>query len=127
LPKKALSITITCTNNNFVSAVVSETSIPGPPSRVAIKLGNFQTGPPNTTLPIPLGLRVADANNVAVPGVTVDFTDNGAGGILSPASAISDSSGMASTIYTTSGSTGTVKIPASSSGLPTVKFTETVQ
>lgn len=127
LPKKALTIAITCSSTSLVSAVFTETSIPGPPTRISIKLGNFQTAPPSTTLPTPLTVRVADANNVAVPGVPVDFTDNGVGGIISATPVTSDNSGMAATSYTTPPSTGTVKVTASTSGVPSVKFTVTVQ
>jgi hypothetical protein len=127
LPKKALTIQITCSSTSLVSAVFTETSVPGPPSRMSIKLGNFQTAAPSTTLPTPLTVRVADANNVAVPGVPVDFTDNGVGGIISATPVTSDNSGMAATSYTTPPSTGTVKVTASASGVPSLKFTVTVQ
>lgn len=127
LPKKALIISITCSNLNYVPAIFTETSIPGPPVHLAIKLGNLQTASAGTVLPTPLQVKVTDANLVPVPGVTVNFTDNGAGGILSPTSAATDGSGLATTTYTTPSTPATIKITASSPGLPNASFKETSQ
>jgi hypothetical protein len=87
---------------------------------MSIVSGNNQTAAPNTPLAAPLVVKVVDANSYGVPGVTVNFTDNGAGGTFGAKSVISSSIGTATAHYTTGPNTGTVTITASTTaGLKT--------
>ena len=127
LPPKPRAVTITCSSLGFISAVFSETSAVGPPVKMIIVSGNNQTVAPNTPLTAPLVVKVVDANSYGVPGVTVNFTDNGAGGTFVATSVITTSTGTAAAQYTTGPNTGTVTITASTAGLTALNFKVTVQ
>jgi hypothetical protein len=127
LPPSPRAVTITCSSPGFVSTLFSETGAVGPPVRMADTSGNLQIASPNTPLPAPLVLKVVDASGFGVPGVTVNFTDNGAGGTFVDGSVITNSMGKAAAQYTTGPKTGTVIITASSAGLKSLNFTVTVE
>ncbi len=127
LPKKAQTVRITCTSAGFVTGSFSEVGIAGPVSRQVIVSGNNQTGTVSTQLPAALVVQVLDPFSYGVPGVTVTFSDGGAGGTFSPAGAITDGVGKASTFYTTPNTAKTVTVTASTSGLNSPKFKVTVQ
>ncbi len=127
LPTKPKAITITCASPDLSPATFSETGIAGPPARINIVSGNNQVAPPNTLLPAPLVVKVADSHGNGVSGIAMSFTDNGAGGVFTAATGTSDSTGNVSTQYTTPGHTGKVKITASSNGVPSKNMTVTVQ
>jgi hypothetical protein len=126
LPKKSQTITITCTSTGFVASTFSEVGVAGPVSRAAIIAGNRQTGPVSTPLPAALTVQVFDPYSYGVPGVPVTFSDGGAGGTFSAASVTTNSTGEASTSYTTPSTAGTVTISASTTGITPVKFAEVV-
>lgn len=117
---------------NVTASVAGLTSITfkvtayGTPVRLAITGGNNQTASPSTQLPVTLGVAVFDSNNVGVPGVTLTFSDGGAGGSLSPSSAVTASNGRTSAIYTTPPTAGTFYVTASANGLSPIKFKVTV-
>ena len=127
LPSKPRAVTITCASPGYISALFGETSAVGPPARMRIVSGNYQTAAPNTALAAPLVVKVADANGFGVPGVTVNFTDNGAGGTFVATSVITSSLGTAPAQYTTGPNTGTVTITASTAGLTALNLKVTVQ
>ncbi|HVM91506.1 MAG TPA: Ig-like domain-containing protein [Terriglobales bacterium] len=127
LPPSVEVVSITCTSPTTTSAAFTEYSAPGVPTTLRIVSGNKQVAPPNTLLPSPLVVKVLDANGNLVPGVTVSFTDNGAGGSFSVPSAVTDSKGKATTQYTTGANTGKITITASAPGTNSVTFQETVQ
>ena len=124
LPSRVRGITITCSSPGYLSAVFSEKCASGPPKSMTITSGNNQTAPPNAPLPTSLVVQVADKNGLGVPGVTVNFTDNGAGGTFVAASVVTGSNGSASAQYTMGPKAGSVTITASSSGLKSVSFAE---
>ncbi len=126
LPLKPRAITITCTSKGYSSVTFSETSTVGAPVRMSIASGNNQTAPPNTPLTAPLVLKLVDAHGYGVPGVTVNLTDNGAGGTFAANPVVSDPSGTATAQYTTGSKTGKVTITASTTGLKPVNLTVTV-
>jgi hypothetical protein len=70
---------------------------------------------------------VFDAHGFGVTGVTVTFTDNGAGGTFVSNSVVTTSGGTATAQYTTGSKAGTVIITASSTGLTSVKLKVTVE
>jgi hypothetical protein len=74
-----------------------------------------------------LVVKVVDAKGFAVAGVTINFTDNGAGGTFVATSVVTGSNGTAAAQYTTGPNTGTVTITASTAGLKSVNLKVTVQ
>src|SRR4029077_13939092 len=100
LPTKAGYNTVTASGGGF-NASVQERAVAGNPTAMSIVSGNNQTGHPNTLLAQPLKVKVTDQFMNVVAGVTVNFTDNGAGGALSAPSVITNASGVASVSYTT--------------------------
>ncbi len=127
LPPKPRAVAITCSSKGYTSALFSETATVGAPVRLTIKSGNNQTAPPNTPLAAPLVVKVYDVLGFGVPGVTVNFTDNGAGGTFVATSVVTNSVGAATAQYTTGPKTGKVSITASSAGLNSVNLGVTVQ
>jgi hypothetical protein len=126
LPKKSYNVTITCTSTGFVAGTFSETAIAGPPTIQTIISGNNQTGVVNSPLAAPLVMEVRDQYHFGVPGLTVTFSDGGAGGSFSSPSTITDNLGNVSTAYTTPNNPGKITITASTGGLNPVSFKVTV-
>ncbi len=124
LPKKSKTVTITCTSTGFVTGTFSEVAVAGPVSRGIIVSGNSQTGLAGTQLPAALVMQVLDPFSFGVPGVLVTFSDGGAGGTFTVPAVTTDSTGQASTFYTTPNNPGTVTITASTTGITPVKFSE---
>lgn len=127
LPLKPRAVAITCSSKGYTSALFSETGTLGPPTHMGIASGNNQTAPPNTPLPAPLVTKVYDAHGFGVPGVTVNFTDNGKSGTFVANSVVTDAVGAATAQYTTGPITGKVTITASSAGLKSLNIVVTVQ
>ena len=119
------NITITASVSGLAPLLFHE-KIFGTPSRMVLSTGNNQTGPPSTVLPTALTATVLDANNIAVPNITVTFSDGGAGGTFSSTTAVTASNGKASVTYTTPAAAGVVNGTVSVAGVPVVKFKETV-
>lgn len=127
LPAVAKTFTVTASDGT-VSVNISEESTPGPGTNLTIVQGNNQSANPGKQLPKKLIVEVTDQYNNPISGVSVSFTDNGAGGTFSPASPVTTTSkGQASIGYTTGSTAGTVTISASTSTLGPVNFTETVK
>ena len=126
LPTKAETITITASYSTF-AVHIKEQSVAGNPTTQTLVSGNNQTGPPNTQLTNPLVVEVADTYGNPVAGASVNFSDNGAGGMFSADPVITGSNGQASVNYTTSSQAGAVSITASVNDVNSVVFTETVQ
>jgi hypothetical protein len=107
--------------------VVTAKSVVGPPSSFTISSGNNQSANRNTKLTKNLVVSLKDQYGNPISGVTVTFTDNGAGGIFSTTTPVTTTAGLASVSYTTGPTSGTVTISASISTLAPVNFTETVK
>ena len=76
------------------------TAAPGPPEEVVTASGDGQAAPRLSTLSDPLVVRVEDAHQNPVQGVTVDFIVIGGQGSVQPASVNTDAAGLASTSWT---------------------------
>jgi len=109
-----------------VKVNVSEQATAGPATAVSVVTGNNQTAHVNTKLPKSLVVGVSDQYGNGIPGLTVTFTDNGAGGTFSTTTPVTNAHGQATVTYTTPSQTGTVTINATYSTLPSAVFTETV-
>ena len=102
-----------------VAGCGSETSGPkaGPAARVNISTAPTATAPAGTSAGT-FAVKVVDATGLAVSGVAVTFTTTG-GGTVSPASAITDASGLASTQVTLGTIAGAVTVSANAAGVVT--------
>jgi hypothetical protein len=127
LPAQSRAVAITCSSTGYTSALFSETSTVGSPVRMSTVSGNNQTAAPNTPLTAPLVVKVFNATGFEVPGVTVNFTDNGAGGTFVATSVVTGSNGTAAAQYTTGPNAGKVTITASTAGVKSVSLKVTVQ
>jgi hypothetical protein len=79
--------------------------------------GNGQTATVATKLPLPIQVQIADPyTGQPDVGVTVNFSDGGKGGSFNPPSAVTDSSGNVSTIYTLPKKSGTYTLTISGTG-----------
>src|SRR5882757_790467 len=125
LPTKTGTFTLTASAPDFGDLTFTETAVPGPPVKMLNAGGSLQTGPAGTVLPTLLGVTVQDAHKNGVPGVTVTFNDGSNGGVLTPVTLATDSTGKARVAYQLPNLPGKYYIYANSSGLNSVKFGET--
>jgi hypothetical protein len=126
LPKTAGTYTVTASSFGYVTATFTETAIVGSPATISITSGNNQSASVGSALPSPLTVTLKDAQGNELAGVSVSFSDGGAGGTFSPALATTNSSGVATTSYTTGTQAGTIDITASTAGVTSREFKETV-
>src|SRR5437870_8098542 len=124
LSKVARTVTITASVPGFAGTALTDTGTPAAPKWIVPLKGNNQSATVTTQLPAPLVVKVADQYSNGVPGITVNFNDGGAGGKLSPTSAVTDSLGRAATLYTTSTKAALLTINASALAL-TLRMHET--
>jgi hypothetical protein len=124
-PTKVGSYTLTASSTGFGNLTLTATAVSGPPVRMINAGGSKQFGPAGTILPVQLGVTIQDANKNGVPGITVTFSDGGKGGVLTPATLVTDSAGKARVSYQLPNLPGKYTVTASSAGLNTFKFTET--
>ena len=123
LPATAKTVTITATSAGYQSASFTETAS-APVLTLAATGGNNQSGGTGTTLPAALTVLATSGGN-PVSGVSVAFSDAGAGGSFGTPVAITNSSGVASTTYTLPPTAQVVSITATSSGYTPANFSET--
>jgi hypothetical protein len=91
--------------------------------------GANQTGTAGTTLPRPLSVKVVDGySGNALAGVTVNFSDGGAGGSFANSAPVTGSNGVASTTYTLPPNPGVFSIKITAPGfVPPTAYKETAQ
>lgn len=129
LPTTVSTITVTGSASGFKNISYAEYSVAGPAFSVSVTGGNYQFAPAGTQLPQPLTVVVADQYGNPVSGVSVTFNDADSGGsFFNPNPAVTNSSGVATQLYTLPPVAGTITINATASGVtnPAV-FTETGQ
>jgi hypothetical protein len=129
LPTSAHSgFTVTAASGSATPATFHETSVAGAPATQTISSGNNQSGTQGTQLPKPLVTSVKDQYGNAVVGVTVTFSDGGAGGTFVNSTPVTNGSGLASATYTLPPTAGTYSITATvNSNVNVVTFTETAK
>jgi Bacterial Ig-like domain (group 1)/PQQ enzyme repeat len=125
LPTVAKTITVTASNGSITDKI-TESALPGPATSINIVQGNNQTAHVHNLLPKSLIVSVTDQYLNGIAGLTVTFTDNGAGGTFSNTMPVTNSAGKVTVTYTTPSVPGTVTITASYSTLTPATFTETV-
>jgi hypothetical protein len=123
LPKKAGTYTLTFSGTGFSTATATVTATPAAAKGIIAYGGSKQTGAAGSVLPHALVVQAQDVYKNGVAGVTVNFTAN-KGGVLTPASAITDANGFASTMLQLPTTVSTVTVTASSAGFKNVAFPE---
>jgi hypothetical protein len=94
----------------------------GPAQLIGLSSGGGQTGPAGAAL-APITMIVTDASGNAKSGVLVTFAVATGGGSVSPASATTNASGLASTTWTLGATAGVQTMTASSAGLTGSPYT----
>ena len=125
LPTKQQYVVITATSGG-VSAAAAEHAVAGPANSVSIWSGNNQSVKVSTQLVKPLIALVTDQYGNKLPGITVTYSDGGAGGTFSATTATTNAGGQTSVTYIAPATAQVVSIKATVSGLTPVTFTETV-
>ena len=125
LPTVAKTITVTASSGSIIDKI-TESALPGPPASINIVQGNNQTAHVHNLLAKSLIVSVTDQYLNGIAGLTVTFSDNGAGGTFSNTMPVTNSAGKVTVTYTTPSVPGTVTITASYSTLTPATFTETV-
>lgn len=108
-----------------ISGCSLNTEVDGP-STMFISSGDSQTGPPNTMLPLPLGVTVVNQFGEPLEDVTINWSIDTGGGSLSTNTTQSDVNGVASVNYTTGPNVGTAVVTARVHGLPPLSFAELI-
>jgi hypothetical protein len=121
-----MAVVITASVAQLTPATFKETVLPGPAASISIYAGNNQTVKAGANLAKQLQVLVQDQYGNATPKISVTFNDNGAGGTLSPASASTNTLGIAKTSYKAPPVSGTVTVTASVPGLSPASFTVNV-
>jgi hypothetical protein len=125
LPTVAEALTVTASAGT-ATTTASEKSVAGAATKIAIVSGNNQSVQPSTQLPNFLVVSVTDQYGNGIPGYTVTFTDNSAGGSFSTTTPVTNSFGQAEVSYMSGTTAGTVTITASTGTVGSVNFTVTV-
>jgi plastocyanin len=94
----------------------TENGVAGNATQMAQSSGNFQAGPAGGDLATQLGVLVKDAHGNVKPGVTVTWAVFG-GGSVSPATPVTNASGVASVTRTLGATAGVYRDTASVTGL----------
>jgi hypothetical protein len=100
---------------------------PGPaPTAIRADAGNQQTGVAGVSLPTALSVVVTDKDNKPVVSRRVEWDVGPGSGTVTPAVSTTNSSGVATTLWTLGTTAGTARVTAQVSGLNPVVFTATV-
>jgi hypothetical protein len=99
-----------------VSAVFLETAVAAAPAVVGAQAGNGQSAPPGATVPTAPAVRVSDAFNNPVGGVSVTFEVGVGGGNVTGATQTTDATGIARVGSWRLGSAGTNTLIATAAG-----------
>ena len=97
-----------------------------PTAILTILGGNNQSVRVGARVAVPLTVRLATATGTPVVGTTVTWVITTGGGSVSAATATTDASGNASTLYTAGATAGTATITALAPGATPVVFSETI-
>ena len=114
LPKRAHFATPTIANGRVYMATQTTLEAYGLLNVLSVASGNNQTGPVMSQLPQPIQF-VAASPYTGQPqaGFTVTFSDGNKGGTFNPPTAVTDSNGVVSTVYTFPKGSGTYTLTAS--------------
>jgi hypothetical protein len=125
LPQKTGIYAITASASGYSSATFTESATAGTATTLSRAGGSGQKGAVGTTLAKQIIAKVVDQFGNGLPGASITFSDNGAGGKFSANPAITNSVGLAAVSYTLPTTSGTITITASTAGLTAVTYSET--
>jgi plastocyanin len=97
------------------------------PNSIAVSAGNNQVGAAGTALPESLAVIARDQAGAPLAGVNISFTITAGGGSLSPASRMTDATGIAKTRRTLGPNAGTQTVNATAGTLAPVQFSAVSQ
>lgn len=100
---------------------------PGPPASLEVTTGDAQSALAGTALTQSLVVTVRDSKGRAVPNVTVSFAVAAGGGMVTPATVVSNASGVAGGVTWTLGTRGGEQRVMASAVTFTQTFTATIQ
>jgi len=123
--KVAGIFTVTATSANAAGLSFTETALPLSPTKIVAYSGNKQSGQAGSILPSQLRVKIEDAYNNGVPGVTATFVDPSGSGTFNPSSAVTNASGLVQVSYQLPNTAKAYKLNASTAGMKSVQFTET--
>ncbi len=109
-------------NSGDLDPVTFTITTSDPPDAITIISGNNQSGRPGARLANPFVVRVTDALDDPVAGVTVSFSVTAGGGSLSTQSATTNSNGRAQAVLTLGADSGNNTVTARVTGLTPVTF-----
>ncbi|HEX2218694.1 MAG TPA: Ig-like domain-containing protein [Gemmatimonadales bacterium] len=126
LPAPVGEYTVNAVFSGLPPVVFSGSATADVPTRIALVSGNNQTAAVGAALPNPLVVRVTDANNNPVAGVSVNWTAEDGGSVASATSG-TDASGLAQMTRTLGTAIGTYRTTAAVDGLAgsPITFTST--
>lgn len=106
----------------FAAACGGDGGTPPPPTPASISVvqGDQQTGTVGRPAPVEVVVEVRDASGSPLAGVPVAFTVTGGGGSVSPASAVTDGTGRATTVWTFGTTAGNQTLRAQAENVSTV-------
>jgi hypothetical protein len=93
------------------------TVLPGAAKRLTKASGDLQAGGPGAPLALPLKVQVVDTFGNGVTGTAVAWAVTSGGGSVSPSTSVSDSTGLAATVYTASSTIGAATVTAAAATL----------
>lgn len=129
LPTLAGTITVGAwvTGSDQGQGTLTITAQAGGPAALSAVAGGGQNGIAGQPLPNPVVAEVTDSDGNPVAGVTVTFSDGGAGGSFTPANgqAVSGGDGRASIAYTMPAKVGAITLTAAAPNLAPAAFPET--
>jgi Fe-S cluster assembly iron-binding protein IscA len=119
LPLVAGTVSVTASATGLTqTAVFTESAIPGAAANVAIVGGNNQSGAAGAQLAQALTVEVTDQYGNAVPGVSVLFSDGGAGGTFSNANpSLTSGAGTVTQMYNLPTLAGPITITATAAAV----------
>ena len=124
----ASTYTVTASAAGIAQRVTFTATATEPPRSTTLRKisGDYQEKEAYQHLPNPLVVEVLDQYGAPLPDATVSFTVSPSVGVLSPASATTDSNGQASTILRFGKTTGTYTVTVAAAGVTqSVTFTAT--
>jgi alpha-tubulin suppressor-like RCC1 family protein len=118
------SHSVSATVTGVPPALFTASAVAGPPSLLTIISGNNQIGTVGTQLAQPIVVRLTDAGNNPLAGISIGFAAI-AGGTIAPASILTDAQGQASAQVLLGTASGTFQASATAEDLPPVGITAT--
>lgn len=116
----------TISNGKTYVATSNQLDVMGLLPSLNLVSGGGQTGSAGSLLPIALKVKASDPySGTAISGTSVTFSDGGRHGVFSSPTAVTDSSGLASTTYTLPNKAQAVTITVGAAGFTNLSTTET--